>query len=132
MVTLLEDGRSGIYNAAGPAEPLTMQGFLAQAMAAIGSTSRLVWVDDYDFLERHGIADSVPWVMLKGNDYGHMHARNARARAAGLTFRPVAETVRDTLAWWPTVPQARRDKPRFSIQPEVEAKALADWQARRG
>jgi len=38
--------------------------------------------------------------------------------------------VRDTLAWWPTVPEARRLKPRFSITPEKEAQALADWHAR--
>jgi 2'-hydroxyisoflavone reductase len=131
MLKLVEDGRSGIYNAAGPAEPLTMERFLTQAAAAVRSTSRFVWVDDYAFLEEHKIGDSVPWVMLKGNDYGHMHARNAKARAAGLTFRPLADTVRDTLAWWPTVPEARRAAPRFSIQPAQEAAALAAWKARR-
>jgi 2'-hydroxyisoflavone reductase len=108
-----------------------MERFLTRAAAAVGSTSRFVWVDDYAFLEEQKITDSVPWVMLKGNDYGHMHARNDRARAAGLTFRPLAETVRDTLAWWPSVPEARRAAPRFSIKPEQEAAALAAWKARR-
>jgi 2'-hydroxyisoflavone reductase len=130
MLRLVEDGRSGIYNAAGPAEALTFGRFLAEASAAVNSTSRLVWADDYAFLEQHGIQESVPWVMLKGNDYGHMHVRNAKARAAGLAFRPLAETVRDTLAWWPTVPEARRANPRFSIKPEQEAAALAAWKAR--
>jgi 2'-hydroxyisoflavone reductase len=130
MVKLLEDERSGIYNAAGPAETLTMSDFLTRAAAAVNSTSRFVWVDDYAFLEEQKISDSVPWVLLKGNDFGHMHVKNARARAAGLTFRPLEETVRDTLAWWPTVPAARREKPRFSITPEQEAAALAAWRAR--
>ena len=70
--------------------------------------------------------------MLKGNDYGHTHVRNDRARAAGLAFRPLAETVRDTLAWWPTVPEARRASPRFALKPEQEVAALAAWRARGG
>ena len=88
-------------------------------------------MDDYDFLTAHEITDAVPWVMLKGNDYGHMSALNGKAVAAGLAFRPLATTVRDTLAWWATVPEARRTSPRFAIKPEQEAKALADWKARQ-
>ncbi|GLC25430.1 NAD-dependent epimerase/dehydratase family protein [Roseisolibacter agri] len=130
MVRLVEDGRSGIYNAAGPANGLTFGDFLTQAAAALDSTSRFVWVDDYAFLEQQGITEAIPWVMLKGNDYGHTHVRNDRAKAAGLAFRPLAETVRDTLAWWPTVPEARRASPRFAIKPEQEVAALAAWKAR--
>jgi 2'-hydroxyisoflavone reductase len=132
MVTLVEQGRSGIYNAAGPAEPLTFGRFLEQAAAAVRSNARFVWVDDYAFLEQQGITEAIPWVMLKGNDFGHTHVRNARARAAGLAFRPLADTVRDTLAWWPTVPEARRSAPRFAIKPEQEVAALAAWKARAG
>jgi hypothetical protein len=40
--------------------------------------------------------------------------------------------VRDTLAWWPTVAEARRLKPRFTITPEIEKTALADWHASHG
>jgi len=52
--------------------------------------------------------------------------------AAGLTFRPLEVTMRDTLAWWPSVPEERRDAPKFTIKPEQEAKALAAWHARQG
>lgn len=130
MVRLVEDERGGTFNVAGPRAPLTMAGFLTEAQRAVNPEARLVWVDDYAFLEAHQITDSVPWVMLKGNDFGHMSARNDRAVAAGLGFRPLAETVRDTLAWWGTTPEARRAAPGFSITPEIEAKALADWRAR--
>ncbi|MGZ8414165.1 MAG: NAD-dependent epimerase/dehydratase family protein, partial [Gemmatirosa sp.] len=132
MVTLVEQERSGIYNAAGPAQPLTFGRFLEQAAAAVGSTSRFVWIDDYAFLEQQGITEAIPWVMLKGNDVGHTHVRNGRAIAAGLGFRPLADTVRDTLAWWPTVPEARRNAPRFAIRPEQEVAAIAAWKARGG
>jgi len=51
---LLEERRGGTYNAAGPREALTMEGFPDQAIKALGSTSRLVWIDDYEFLKARG------------------------------------------------------------------------------
>lgn len=130
MVRLIEDDRAGIYNVAGPREPLTIEGFLTAARQAVNPEARLTWVDDYDLLEKHGIADSVPWVMLRGNDDGHTSVRIDRAVAAGLGFRPLDATVRDTLEWWRTVPEERRAAPGFSIKPEVEAAVLAAWHAR--
>jgi 2'-hydroxyisoflavone reductase len=131
MVKLLEDKRSGIYNVAGPAKPLLAHDFYREAAKAIDAHLTFVDVDDYDFLTEHKIDEAIPWAMLKGNDDGMMSVKNGKAIAAGLRFRPLATTVRDTLAWWPTVPQARQDKPHFTITPDQEAKALADWKARR-
>ena len=84
-----------------------------QAAKALDAKVRYTYVDDYDFLAAHKIDEAIPWALLKGNDYGMMSVKNDKAIAAGLTFRPLATTVRDTLAWWPTVPQARRDKPQL-------------------
>jgi nucleoside-diphosphate-sugar epimerase len=130
MVRLLEEQRSGAYNAVGPRDALTTPQFLEQAKAALGSSSTFTHVDDYAFLEAHDIEEAIPWALLKGNDYGMMSISNRKAIAAGLTFRPLADTVRDTLAWWQTVPERRRAAPHFTITPEKEAKALADWHAR--
>ncbi len=130
MVRLLEQKKTGIYNAAGPAQPLTAPEFYRAAATALNATVTFTYVDDYEFLAAHKIDEAIPWAMLRGNDYGMMSVKHDRAVAAGLTFRPLATTVRDTLAWWPTVPEARRLKPRFTITPEMEAQALADWHAR--
>lgn len=132
MIHLLEERGSGTYNVAGPRSPLTASAFYEAARAALDAKVSYVYVDDYDFLSEHKIDEAIPWAMLKGNDYGMMSVNNARAVGAGLGFRPLATTLRDTLAWWPTVPEARRAKPRFTIAPETEAKALADWKARGG
>ncbi len=70
--------------------------------------------------------------MLKGNDDGMMSIRHERAEAAGLKYRPLEATVRDALAWWNTVPEARRKSPKFSISVAKEATALAAWRARKG
>ena len=101
-----------------------------EAAKAIGANVRYAYVDDYDFLAAHGIDEAIPWALLRGNDDGMMSVKNEKAIAAGLTFRPLPDTMRDTLAWWPTVPEERRKNPKFSITPENEAKALADWRAR--
>ena len=129
MVRLLEQQVAGVYNAAGPRDRLTMPAFLEQAKAAIGSDATFTWIDDYAFLAAHQIDEAIPWARLEGNDDGMMSIRNDKAVASGLTFRPLAATVRDTLAWWPSVPEARRAKPRFAITPEKEAEALAAWHA---
>lgn len=57
----------------------------------------------------------------------------SRAIGAGLTFRPIAETVRGTLDWWATVPQERKDGPmRSGITAEREAELLAKWHESKG
>jgi 2'-hydroxyisoflavone reductase len=109
---------------------MNVREFLESARAALDADVRFVWVDDYAFLREHRIEEAIPWAMLAGNDDGMMSIRNERAVSAGLTFRPLAATVRDTLAWWPSVPEARRTSPRFAITPDQEARALAAWKAR--
>ena len=130
MIRLLEDQRSGAYDAVGPRDTLTMPGFLEQARAALGSSSTFTRVDDYAFLAAHGIDEAIPWALLQGNDDGMMSIRNDRAIGGGLEFRPLASTVRDTLSWWRAVPEARRAAPRFALSPEKETAALAAWHAR--
>jgi 2'-hydroxyisoflavone reductase len=132
MVHLLEERRTGIYNVAGPRSPMTTSAFYEAARAALDAKVSYVYVDDYAFLTEHKIDEAIPWAMLKGNDFGMMSVKNERAIAAGLAFRPLAATLRDTLAWWPSVPEPRRAKPHFTISPEAEAKALADWKTRAG
>lgn len=130
MVHLLERERAGVFNAVGPERPMTARAFYRAAADALHANVTFTYVDDYDFLRAQKIEEAIPWAMLSGNNDGMMSIRNAKAVAEGLRFRPLADTVRDTLAWWPTVPEARRTKPRFTITPEIEAAALGAWHAR--
>jgi 2'-hydroxyisoflavone reductase len=101
------------------------------------------WIEDYDFLKttefgkgRNGnplyLTYSVPWVMVDGDDLGHMRIDNSKALAAGLTFRTLAETARDTIAWRASnaVPEALRTTPRYVITAEQEQTLLAAWKKR--
>jgi 2'-hydroxyisoflavone reductase len=86
----------GVFNATGPAEPLT----LGETLHRIAPHAELVWVDSQRLLDAgvHAWTELPLW--LPGKDYaGMLRADVSRALAAGLTFRPLEETARDTLAW---------------------------------
>jgi 2'-hydroxyisoflavone reductase len=53
---------------------------------------------------------------------------NSKALASGLAFRPLAETVRDTLAWDAT--RSAGQSPRAGISHEREAELLSAWRQR--
>jgi 2'-hydroxyisoflavone reductase len=116
LVKLALEGPGGVFNATGPAEPLTFAGFLERARTAIGSDASVVWVDEQKVLD----AGVQPWMELPlwlpgDEDAGMARADTQRARAAGLTFRPLEETVVDTLAWDRTV---EGDRPTLSREKE--------------
>jgi 2'-hydroxyisoflavone reductase len=121
LVRLALDGPGGVFNATGPSEPLSFAEFLERARAALGSDASFVWTDEQRILE----AEVQPWtelpLWLPGSDYAGMaRADISRALAAGLVFRPVEETVVDTLAWDRTVPGGRP-----TLQPAKEQEILA-------
>jgi 2'-hydroxyisoflavone reductase len=120
MVKVALEGPTGTFNATGPAEPLTFAEFLDRATAAIGSDANVVWVDEQKVLDAgiEGWSELPLW--LPGDDYvGMAQADTRRAREAGLTFRPLEETVVDTLAWDRTVegdrPTLTREKERVAL-----------------
>jgi 2'-hydroxyisoflavone reductase len=123
LVELAAGGPGGTFNATGPAEPLTFAKLLERAREAIGSNANVVWVDEQHVLD----AEVQPWtelpLWLPGDEYAGMaRADVSRALAAGLTFRPVEETVVDTLAWDRGVPG---DRPTLTHDREQEILAAA-------
>jgi 2'-hydroxyisoflavone reductase len=99
LVRLAEERVVGDFNATGPAPPLTMGELLATCRTATGSDAELVWVPDDFLLERGaGMWMELP-LWLAADEASILQADVSRAVAAGLAFRPLAETVVDTLAW---------------------------------
>jgi 2'-hydroxyisoflavone reductase len=133
-IRVVEARTLGVFNAMGPAAPLTMGGLLDGTGVAIGSKAGLTWVPA-DFLEQQKVSpwgDMPVWVPGTGDNAGFGRRKNARATAAGLTFRPLADTAKDTLAWWKAQPAERQSKLRAGIAPDREAQVLAAWKAKRG
>jgi 2'-hydroxyisoflavone reductase len=121
LVQLALEGPGGLYNATGPAEPLAFAELLERSRATLGSNATVVWTDAQRVLDA-GVA---PWtelpLWLPDPDYAGMSRANiSRAVDAGLRFRPLEQTVADTLAWDRTVPG---DRP--TLAPEKEREILA-------
>ena len=132
MIEMVERHETGVYNAVGPASRLLARQMI-EACRPPGSDARLAWVP-WAFLEKHKVE---PWsdmpvcIPAAGEGGGLAQISIARAIAKGLRFRPVAETARDTLAWWKTLPEERRKKPRAGLPAEREREVLAAWRASR-
>jgi len=96
-----EAGLSGAFNTVSEPGHATMESLLAAAIDVTGSSARLVWVDP-EVIEAAGIAawTELPiWLPPSGEAAG-LHDGDVRAVfAAGLTCRPVQETVADTWDW---------------------------------
>lgn len=127
-LVLLEAGQTGVYNATGPAQPLTMGAILDACREASRSEAAITWVDEA-FLLARGVqpwSDLPLWLPASDPAYAGFHRFDRRkAIAAGLGFRPLAETVRDTLAWDASRPADHPWKAGLTRQREGEL--LAAW-----
>jgi 2'-hydroxyisoflavone reductase len=132
-IRLAEARAFGVFNATGPAKPLPMSGFLAGVARGVQARPELVWVPT-KFLDGEKVeawSDMPVWVPGQGDTAGFARRSIARARAAGLTFRPLPTTAADTLAWFRTQPADRQAKLRAGLTPEREAAVLAAWKQAR-
>ena len=134
----MERRTGGTFNVTGPHPdtPLTMRGLLEACRDASGSDATFVWADA-EFLGAQGIGpwrDMPCWLPGEGDYAGFCRRDVGKAVAAGLTYRPLVETLRDTLAWYDGLDEERRAKitGRVGLTPEREAAALQAWHEARG
>ena len=92
VVRLADDDRPGVFQAVGPAEPVTLGGLIHTCAAAAGTRVEIVPVDVP--------ADELPplFPLVRAN-WASQQRSSARARAAGLPATPLAVTAADVLAW---------------------------------
>lgn len=130
IVRLAERGTTGDFNATGPAERLSMGSMLEQVGTAASNPYELTWVPE-SFLESQGVA---PWSDLPAWIPGDplMFVDVSDAVAAGLTFRPLAVTAADTLAWDRNRPPEERENRAFGMSREREREVLDAWHAEAG
>ncbi|HUR05975.1 MAG TPA: NAD-dependent epimerase/dehydratase family protein [Nonomuraea sp.] len=122
------DGLGGAYNVVSPSGFVTMEELLETCVRVTGSGAELRWVEPEVILA----AGVEPWtdlpIWLQGDDHDAMHRGDvSKAVAAGLRFRPVAETVADTWDWLRSIggqAPMRTDRPAVGLDPKVEATLL--------
>jgi 2'-hydroxyisoflavone reductase len=124
MLALLERDAGGTYDVVSPAGMLTLGGVLDACVAVTAGGARPVWADESFLLER-GVE---PWTELPlwtpgGDMAGFQRSDVSRALAAGLSIRPIEETVADTLRW----AREANPGPGSSMTREREAALLREW-----
>ncbi len=120
----IEARATGIYNVTGPAGRLNFGHLLAWVKQALASDVQWRQVSD-DFLRANEVGEfmELPLWLSGTLAESFMTFSIDKAIGAGLTFRPIAETVRDTYDWAATLPG---DWPKPAGLPlEKEAELLA-------
>ncbi|HVK83201.1 MAG TPA: NAD-dependent epimerase/dehydratase family protein [Kofleriaceae bacterium] len=154
LVLLAERGTTGTFNALGPSTPARW-GDVLQACVTAAPGAKLEWVPA-EWLEKQDSSgeDAFPiWIPPVGKFAGFHRWNNDRAEAAGLTFRPVSDTIKAILEWYPREIERRvrvtnelveaakakgapppklgdPQKLRVTPTPERERELLAAWRAR--
>jgi 2'-hydroxyisoflavone reductase len=124
IIRAVADGLSGPYNATGPDYALTMGQVLDTCRTVSGSDANFIWVSD-EFLQGNEVGAYVEmplWVPASEEDAGFDAVDCQKAIEDGLLFRPLAETVSDTLAWLRTRPSDYQW--RGGLKPEREKELL--------
>ncbi len=130
VVRMTEAKQTGAFNASGPAQPLSMGQMLAEIKSALASDAQFTWVND-DFLAAQAVGAWIEMPLwIPAADNAILTVNCGKAIAAGLTFRPLADTARDTLAWANTRPPDYEW--RAGLKPEREAEVQANWHAQGG
>ncbi|MGH2584677.1 MAG: epimerase, partial [Dehalococcoidia bacterium] len=130
-IRMAESGGAGIYNASGAHDTLTMSDLLEACKTVSGSDARFVWADDAFLTEQEaGVWMELPvWVPESNEEMaGFLRTSSAKAIRDGLTYRPLPDMVRDTLAWDRSRPADTEY--RAGMKPEREAEILEAWRAR--
>lgn len=133
IIRLAETGTTGTFHATGPGYELTTAALLFGIRAAGTAPARFTFTTAA-FLAEQRIRpwmDLPVWMPGEGETAGFHRLNPARAAAAGLTWRPLAVTAADTLAWFQSLPPERQARPGAGISADREAAALQAWHAAR-
>ncbi|MBI3820402.1 MAG: NAD-dependent epimerase/dehydratase family protein [Planctomycetes bacterium] len=127
-IHVAENNICGVFNAAGPEKTLTMKAMLDGVCEGLGKKTEFVWAD-HEFLTKNKVSawqDMPVWIPRQTPDAAQSQVSNARAVKAGLKFRSVPVTARETLAWCKTrTPDSRPARgPKPGLTPEREAEIL--------
>lgn len=132
-VAMAERQATGVYNAVGYVPPLRMGQLLDACAHIVANPARPIWIDEQWLIDR----EVAPWSELPlwvpesdPANRGFDAFDSSKAIAAGLSFRPVGATIRDTLEWAAT--RAATHEWRAGMRAEREAALLAEWLAQHG
>lgn len=105
-IKLIQDNAWGVYNATGPDYELTIGKLLEVSKQVSGSDANFKWAS-IEFMNQNKVeawSDMPTWVPDDEEGIGFSRIDVSKAIGAGLRFRPLEDTVHDTLEWAQTRP----------------------------
>ena len=124
---VIENRIVGTFHITGPQEPYSLQHILDTAKDITGSDANFVHVDEGWLVEN----EVTPWMEMplwipSPEGQAMMNVDINRALDAGLTIRPLEDTIRDTLAWYDEINGDEKEFP-AGMKPEKETELLQKW-----
>lgn len=127
IIEMIERREAGIYHATGKPFDLTMEKMLAEIKTTSNSDARFVWANE-EFLKRENVKEwsEMPLYIAESTKemQGFLSANIDKALAKNLKFRPLSDTIRETIAWR----EKNNDKLKAGISIERERELLRRWQ----
>lgn len=130
IIRMIEQQNNGVFNAAGPESALTMESFLGECKRALNSNAEFLWVHEAFLLENEvGYWMEMPlWIPDSEQMEGFLSLDIDKALKAGLAFRPLAETIRDTRDW--ELGQKARER-KAGLDNDKERAVIEKWKSRK-
>ena len=125
ILKLIEENASGTYNATGPDYELTFGELLKVSKQVSGTNANVNWAS-VEFLNQNKVeawSDMPAWIPDDEEGVGFSRIDISKAIRAGLKFRPLEETIRDTLEWAQTRPSDYVWKAGLTAEREAEVLA---------
>lgn len=133
MVRLGESGTGGTFNAVGPRTKCGIGELLYGVKACFSNDAHFTWVPQ-EFLTKNRIrswSEMPVWSYTGASTVAFSTSVIEKAKAAGLTFRTLEDTVRSAMAWYHSRPAEEQEKLRAGISPEREVEVLKLWHAQQ-
>lgn len=128
IIKMAEGKKSGLYNATGPDYNLTLEKLFDECKNVSGSDAKIEWVSE-NFLLGENVA---PWteipLWVPKEEEGVNNVDVSKAIKDGLTFRPLRDTLEDTLEF----DRSRKDYTlRSGLKSEREEELLKKWESEK-
>ena len=129
IVRMVERQETGVYNANGLAETLTMERALEECRSVSESDASFAWVDDNFLMEEKVVpwSEMPLWLPEEAAPYmkGFMFINCRKAVDSGLTFRPLTDTIKDIISWRGA--SRLNEELKAGLNPDKEQALLGKW-----
>jgi len=129
VVHCIDQKLVGPFNSTNPAGLYTFRDVLHMCRDELNPDLELTWVPEA-FLETQNLEEDggLPLWVGANTEYAGIWKVNAELAASkGLKARPLTGSIRDTWAWWLTLPEERTAKLKTGLSAQRQAEILAAW-----